>query len=96
MTRYIKLAYCDGSGELYQIHDDAGEFVRFADLDGTTIRGAFQATMTDANAPLPAWASDAERIVQREALKIDYKAAVRSGAVVDGETATWKAEVALE
>ena len=56
--RYIKLAYCDGSGELFQIHDVSGEFVRFADLDGNTIDVAakpFEATIVDADAPPPSW-----------------------------------------
>jgi hypothetical protein len=59
--RYIRLAYCDGSGELYQIHDDIGGFVRFANLHGDTIDAAakpFEASVVDADASPPSWAPD--------------------------------------
>lgn len=57
--RYMLLQYLSGGeGTLYQIHDAAGGFVRFADMDGNTINseGApFSATLVSADVEFPAW-----------------------------------------
>jgi hypothetical protein len=57
--RYMLLQYLSGGdGMLYQIHDDAGAFLRFADMDGNTLdSGAnpFSATLITADVAPPAW-----------------------------------------
>lgn len=57
--RYILLQYISGGeGMLYQIHDDAGGFIRFADMDGNTLNSdasPFSATMIAADVDPPAW-----------------------------------------
>lgn len=99
--RYILLEYVSGgSGQLFQIHDDAGQFIRFADMDGNTIDGdvnKFSATLVEADVAPPAWHQDEqapesdpgpapvpESITKRQFL-IQL---VRSGMVAPSETAT--------
>jgi hypothetical protein len=60
--RYILLSYLSGGeGTLYQIHDDEGNFLRFADMDGNTIepvappRAPFSATLVAADVEPPSW-----------------------------------------
>jgi hypothetical protein len=47
-------------GQLYQIHDDAGMFIRYADMDGNTIPlgEEFSATLVEADVAAPVWHVD--------------------------------------
>ena len=57
--RYMLLSYISGGeGMLYQIHDAAGRFVRFADMDGNTLNpdaNPFSATLVSADVDPPSW-----------------------------------------
>lgn len=60
--RYMLLEYISGgTGQLYQIHDDEGGFIRFADMDGNTIEptipphAPFTALLVAADVAPPSW-----------------------------------------
>lgn len=75
-------------------------FNRLTDIDGNTLTAptcpeSYTTIENDICSP-PAWISDAEKISQKEALELQYKSALRSGAVKDTDPVAWAAEVALE
>jgi hypothetical protein len=99
--RLVHVTLSEGKdGPAYQ-YDTQFESVLY-NLDGTILTWTAPFTAVSngvvADKDLPQWYFDMgnEKFVQKEELKIQYKAALRSGAVKDTDPVEWAAEVALE
>jgi hypothetical protein len=106
---YYKITFFDGATiessvtttPGYMEVDDNGVYVRLTDLDGNTYTastippGSYSTTEFEPCA-LPLWADSADKTKLSDALEVQYKFAVRSGAIAAGTATKWEAEVALE